>query len=131
MKEADHPCKHEDEKLAILEMKVWIDPNAYIVYQHYEKPVASKQVLAAQSSQSTSSKRNVHVRDCRKLNVQYKMNCNLYPGDNPSLYIRETARNLFTRSKEHVANYTSRNRESFIWKHQVYHHYGAEATFSA
>ena len=294
--EADHPCKNEDGKLAILDMNVWIDPDAYIVYQHYQKPVASKQVLAAQSAQSTSCKRNVHVRElvrrilntsrrlewetmvapvlmeylgrmmmagynepyrkvtleralaifdkmkqrdlegtepmnrpkdwqvtmrrkkkqkkknnwstrggylapiiipstpnsellkmlrevaaneseqglrfriqekggttiknlvqrsnptvspgcqdggcmacqseggggnCRKSNVQYEMSCNLCPSDNPSLYIGETARNLFTRSKEHLANYASRNRESFMRKHQVDHHYGAEAAFSA
>ena len=43
-------------------MKLWKDPDAYIVYQHYETPVKSKQVLSNQSAQSASCKRNVHLR---------------------------------------------------------------------
>ena len=56
-------------------MNVWIDLDNYIVHQHYEKPVASKQVLAAQSAHSTSCKRNVHVKELIKriLNTSWRL----------------------------------------------------------
>ena len=34
-----------------------------MLYQHYEKPVSSWRVLAAQLAHSTTCKRSVHVRD--------------------------------------------------------------------
>ena len=68
---------------------------------------------------------------CRKSNVQYQMCCNLCSEDNQCVYVGETARNLYTRSKEHLQNYRRRNGESFMKKHQMDRHYGAEADFGA
>jgi hypothetical protein len=49
--EEDYPTKNPNEKLAILDMYVWMDSEHYIVYKHYEKPTASKLVIGAQSAQ--------------------------------------------------------------------------------
>ena len=61
--EADYPSKNHSQKLAILDMEVWIDPDYCVVYQHYEKPIKSKRVISVNSAQSTSCKRSVHVRE--------------------------------------------------------------------
>jgi hypothetical protein len=45
--------------------------------------------------------------------------------------VGETARNLYTRGKEHISNYEARNRESFMKNHQQEKHHGADADFSA
>ena len=73
--EEDHPSKNMDKKLPILDMKVWLDVEKQIVYQHYEKPVASRKVLASNSAQSMSCKRSVHVREIvrRILNTSSKL----------------------------------------------------------
>ena len=58
--EDDHPGRHEDSKMPILDMKVWMDGDGCIMYQHYQKPMASKQVMHSQSAQSMQCKSNVH-----------------------------------------------------------------------
>ena len=60
--EADYPSKNRNKKLAILDMNVWMNNENKIVYQHYEKQVASKQVISAQSAQSVACKKSVHVQ---------------------------------------------------------------------
>jgi hypothetical protein len=55
--EEDFPSRNPDGKLAILDMKVWKDENHFLVYQHYEKPMASRQVLKSEC------KRSVHVNE--------------------------------------------------------------------
>ena len=69
--------------------------------------------------------------ECRKSNVQYCMCCKLCPEEDPTVYIGETARNLYTRSKEHFKNYKSKKKDNFILKHQVEKHEGMPANFSA
>ena len=61
--EEDHPSRNSDNKLPILDMKVWLDQDSYAVYQHYEKPVANRQVISMQSAQSSACKRSVHVNE--------------------------------------------------------------------
>ena len=39
--EEDIPSRNHDGKLAILDMKVWMGEDDYILHQHYEKGVAS------------------------------------------------------------------------------------------
>ena len=63
MMEDDHPGRHEDRKMPILDMKVWMSGDGYIMYQHYQKPMASKKVMHSQSAQSTQCKRNVHTQE--------------------------------------------------------------------
>ena len=73
--EVDQPSQNADRKLPILDMKVWIDQDHFIVYQHFEKPVTTRRVLAAQSAQATSCKRSVHVRELvrRILNMSSRL----------------------------------------------------------
>ena len=74
--EEDSPNKHDEKKVPILDMSVWMNDDGYIMYQHYEKVVASRQVLNAKSAQSESCKRNVHVQEMlrRMLNCSTRLN---------------------------------------------------------
>ena len=69
--------------------------------------------------------------DCRKTNVQYRMDCKLCPENNPTVYIGETSRNLFTRAGEHLQGYRAKRLGNFITEHQRCAHNGATADFSA
>ena len=53
------------------------------------------------------------------------------PPENPSAYIGETARNLYTRGKEHENNYRKDSPQSFMTKYQTEKHYGEAADFTA
>ena len=59
-READFPSRNPDKKMAILDTKVWMS-EGLILFQHYEKPVSSKEVLNIKSSQSMACKRSMHV----------------------------------------------------------------------
>ena len=61
--EYDIPSKNSDSKMAILDMKVWIDEEGNIVFQHYEKPTASHNVMNASSAQSISCRNSVHTQE--------------------------------------------------------------------
>ena len=41
---------------------------------------------------------------CHKNNVNYEIECNLCVGENKAIYIGETARNMYTRTIEHINN---------------------------
>ena len=58
------------------------------------------------------------------------MCCKLCPKEDPTIYIGETARNLFTRTKEHISNYKYKKEDSFILNHQVEKHASLPAEFS-
>ena len=68
---------------------------------------------------------------CKKSNILYQFTCQLCPEDNQAVYLGETARNLYTRGKEHQRNYSKEEAESFMYKHQKDRHHGAEANFTA
>ena len=53
------------------------------------------------------------------------------PEEEKRVYIGESSRNIYTRSKEHLARYTSGTGTSFILKHQVNAHQGEDVKFSA
>jgi hypothetical protein len=74
--ESDFPSRNRSQKLAILDMEVWVDPESRVLYQHYEKQVASKKVLNAKSAQSSKCKRNVHVQEVvrRLVNTSTRIN---------------------------------------------------------
>ena len=61
--EEDYPGRNSDGKLPILDMKVWIDEKHFVVFQHFEKPMANRQILQSQSAQSDKCKRSVHVNE--------------------------------------------------------------------
>ena len=60
--------------------------------------------------------------NCRTNNVEYEMACQQCPEDWQTVYLGETARNGYTRSKEHMSNYKNKKKggkkESFIFEHQ-------------
>ena len=70
---------------------------------------------------------------CLKPNIQYELECAMCPELDKCIYIGESSRNLYTRSKEHVDKYKSKKRrnESFIKKHQVEKHNDRPAKFRA
>ena len=71
--------------------------------------------------------------NCRKSNVQYEMECLECPETNPTVYVGETARNVYTRGLEHFDIYRRRQRggkkESFLYQHQEDRHQGEEPRF--
>ena len=76
--ELDTCENHEDHKLPILDMKVWIDSDGDAVYQHFEKPVSSKLVISSRSAHANSCKRSVHISELvrRMTNTSRKLDWN-------------------------------------------------------
>ena len=48
-----------------------------------------------------------------------------------SLYLGESARNLYTRGAEHMGNYRTGNKKSFMKKHQDSEHQGQVGDYTA
>ena len=73
--EEEYPSKSDNNRLAILDVEVWKDDHNFIVYRHYEKKVASRKVLHANSAQSAACKKSVHVKEVlrRLLNCSEKL----------------------------------------------------------
>ena len=61
--EFDVPSRNSDSKMAIIDMKVWLDEDRNIMFQHYEKPTASKNIMHAMSAQSVSCRNSVHTQE--------------------------------------------------------------------
>jgi hypothetical protein len=61
--ETDHPSRNQDGKLPILDMKVWLDTNSFAVYQHYQKPMANRQIIDVKSALSSGCKKSVHINE--------------------------------------------------------------------
>ena len=78
--ESDLPCRYPDKKLPILDMKVWMDNDGNIKYQHYEKPVASKALVSERSGHSGASKRAIHENELmrRLLNISRDLDWDEY-----------------------------------------------------
>ena len=68
---------------------------------------------------------------CRKSNVLYEFACQQCPAEKPAVYLGETARNLYTRGREHCQNYQRKQPDSFMMKHQQDRHGGGEADYQA
>ena len=69
--------------------------------------------------------------NCRRNNVTYEIECGLCQGEDRSVYVGETARNLYTRGAEHATKYTGGKEDSFLRKHQQDKHQGQDAVYSA
>ena len=69
--------------------------------------------------------------NCRQSNIEYSMDCCLCPDSRPTAYHGETSRNLYTRAGEHYRNYCKGEEDSWIQKHQMEMHGGAQADFTA
>ena len=65
---------------------------------------------------------------CLKSNVNYEIECQLCPEGDRAVYIGETARNLYTRTKEHQ---NRKEDEGFINNHMKEYHQGREKKFVA
>ena len=52
-------------------MEVWLQDDGVLLYQHYEKPVSSKQVISVRSAHSSQGKRAVHINEI----VRRMVNC--------------------------------------------------------
>ena len=61
--EADYPSVNDDSKLPILDMKCWLSETGHAMYTHYEKPMATKQIISARSAHPDKCKRAVHVSE--------------------------------------------------------------------
>ena len=72
--EVDYPSKHRDQKLPILDLKVWLETRekeienqnvdvSVIMYEFYSKEMASKAVINARSALSWSTKRTVLTQE--------------------------------------------------------------------
>ena len=59
----DVPSRNADKKMPILDMKVWMDADGNIMFQHYEKPTSSKTVMHANSAQSITCRNSVHTQE--------------------------------------------------------------------
>ena len=65
--EADYPNKHEDHKLPLLNIKMWVqeqqdedwNTERVVLHEYYAKEVSFKAVIHAQSAMSSSTKRDV------------------------------------------------------------------------
>ena len=68
---------------------------------------------------------------CRRSNVVYEMVCQICPEDNQAVYLGETARNLYTRGREHKGNLEKKRQESLMYKHQTEVHNGMEGEYKA
>ena len=68
---------------------------------------------------------------CRQSNINYEIECQLCPAGQRSKYLGESSRNMFTRGKEHEANYRNRNQKSFMLKHQRKDHNGVPGVYTA
>ena len=62
--EYDVPSRNEDSKMPILDMKVWVDTcEGLIMFQHYEKPMASVNIMHAESAISVTCQHSVHTQE--------------------------------------------------------------------
>jgi hypothetical protein len=80
--EIDHPSKHVDQKLPILDMKVWIEDQekeaegvtrttSVIMYEFYAKEVASKALVNARSALPWCTERTALTKEV----LRVMMNC--------------------------------------------------------
>ena len=75
-------------------MKCWLDSSGNVMYTHYEKPTASKQIISVRSAHSGSCKRAVHVNELvrRMMNVSPSLSWAEYTVPVLEDYVRRMAR---------------------------------------
>ena len=60
----DIPSRNNSKKMPILDMEEWMEnQERNIMFQHFEKPTASKSILHANSAQSVSCRNSVHTQE--------------------------------------------------------------------
>ena len=69
--------------------------------------------------------------NCRGCGINYEIECELCPDGEKGVYIGESSRNLYTRSKEHLSRHRTGALTSFMVKHQASAHQGEDASYKA
>ena len=65
--EVDYPTKNEDKKLCILDLKMWVSDDRYMLYKHYMKKVLSRYLVHARSAVAESVKRTVNTQEALRI----------------------------------------------------------------
>lgn len=66
---ADLPSRYEDNKMPILDLKVWVNSNNMIMHEFYMKPVAYKGLIRSNTGLSSNMIRNIIFNEgLRRLN---------------------------------------------------------------
>ena len=65
--EADYPDKYLDQKVPILDIKVWVTEENRIMHEFYSKPVSSKAVVDARSAMPLKDRRTVLTQDILRI----------------------------------------------------------------
>ena len=66
----DFPSKHLDKKVPMLDVKMWIDKiddMLTLLYEHYEKPTATKSIVHAKSALPTKNKRTILTQEVLRI----------------------------------------------------------------
>ena len=66
----DYPSKHRDDKVPMLDLKLWIqevDGIVRLLYEHYEKDMATKMLIHADSAISPRVKRTVLTQEMLRI----------------------------------------------------------------
>ena len=65
--EADYPYRYPDQKVPILDIKVWVDTEGKVMHEYYSKPVSSKSVIDAKSAMPFKDRRTVLTQDLLRI----------------------------------------------------------------
>ncbi len=83
----DYPSKHPEKKVPMLDVKMWIeelDNRRLLLYEHYEKPMATKSVVHEQSAIPTKNKRTILTQEVLRI----LLHCSSYlPWEVPRTHI--------------------------------------------
>ena len=61
--EADYPSRYPDQKVPILDIKVWVDTEGRVMHEYYSKAVSSKSVIDEKSAMPFKDRRTVLTQD--------------------------------------------------------------------
>ena len=65
--ETDYPDKYPDQKVPILDIKVWVTEESRIMHEFYSKPVSSKAVVDARSAMPLKNRRTVLTQNILRI----------------------------------------------------------------
>ena len=59
----DIPEKHEDQKLPVFDLKVWVDETQELLFEFYEKPTKNERVILPSSALNWQAKRTILTQE--------------------------------------------------------------------
>ena len=73
----DHPSNHEDKKMPVLDLKVHINDEGFIIHEFYEKPTKNPTVILPSSALNWNVKRTVFTQEAlrRIRNTSQRLGC--------------------------------------------------------